>query len=136
MCLTLSKTFKSRSAALRYKPHIAQTDIPVYKGLGRKGAAPHLKNMTYERGYHYYQDGRKKFGKAVIQWFAKEYMLEINVGLHSAKSKAEAARHGIRVVKMYIPKGSKFYENHRHYVSDNLVWYGSRRRKKAGVRKV
>jgi hypothetical protein len=128
MCLRIYEDFRTRRKAREFmdSPKIATKDILVWKVIESNGVSPY-RYFKYEKGYHYYQTGKKPFGFKLQQGFCR-WFIEINMGLHSCKSINRAKEvQGLsstrKVVKMYIPKGAKYFENEREYVSDQLVWY-------------
>jgi hypothetical protein len=131
MCLTI-EGFRTRQQARNFKnnPKIAKEDIPVWKVICKNGDPRYFwgTGVKYEKGYHYYQTGRHHFSFDIEKYF-DSWRINIDMGLHSCKNKYRAMvthyyySENHKIVKMYIPKGAKYYENEEEYVSNELVWY-------------
>ena len=128
MCLQIGKEFKTKKEALEFikNPKIAEKDIRVYKVLNETNLGVYYA-FKYEKGFHYYQVG-KKFSYLIRQsFYTNKWRITFHIGLHSCKSYNAAELHVTRrdkIVTMYIPKGSKYYEGiYNELISDQLVWY-------------
>lgn len=112
-------------------PCIAKRNIPVYKVLDKDNLSP-CKLMRDEKGNvmkwrkgYLYIELPNKDGE-VFQYIRHWRIWWITKGLHSVKTKSMAR--GMcgtyrKIVKMYIPKGAKYYTNKDgYYVSDQLLY--------------
>lgn len=108
----------------QFKAKIAEEDIPVWKRICRTGRGviknmydKHGEIMFWEKGFEYEECGKVQ----------REYG-ELGGGVfHSKKQKKDADKIGYhmlhKTVRMYIPKGTKYWENDTEYASKKLVWY-------------
>jgi len=113
MCLVVPKSQRTK---------VAKEDIVVYKTLFKEKNGIYLstiKGFPYQRGYLYYQTGKK---------FTTEQSLFdkfIYKGLHSFQFKKEAKKYLHRtkiIVEMIIPKGARYYYDGGKYCSDQLLF--------------
>jgi hypothetical protein len=115
MCFTLkSKTLK-----------VARRDIPVYKTVNRDLTGVYYtmqdvsgNDVLWKRGYQYDELGEIEFDGN-----------DIESGMfHSCKTVKGAKDQQYftcieMIIKLYIPKGTKYYENETQYCSKSLVRY-------------
>lgn len=121
---------------IRYFPKvkIATQDITVYKCIMKNGdgvlyllTSVTGKLLVWTPGTHYKEmpdiDGN-------VFWIRKNFTSwEISKGLHSFKTYQSAedslfmsCDDSVMIVKMIIPKGTKYYESLSEYVSDELIY--------------
>lgn len=130
MCLIITG-FESRKKAREFykTPLIAKKDILVYKILQKYNNHSPYYYMKYEKGFLYYQDGKRQFSSYIMP-LVFSWNLEINQGLHSYKNKkvAEDCLFSVftdpsyKIVEMIVPKGSKYFENDGEIVSNQLLY--------------
>lgn len=119
-----------------FTPTIAIRNIKVFKVLcynkGKGWIAPILGNYTYKKGIN--DSNLDNVLPEVV--LLGEILYSIGKGyLHSAKTKKQAKfilKHlnfqdpcgDYKIVKMFIPKGSKYFESfdNKEYCSDKLLW--------------
>lgn len=133
MCLSIYNR-KGRKPS----PQVAEKDIVVYKILTKRKHSI-AKEVTYEspsqyfqykKGYHYYQEKIKgeghidKNGFGIIRDYNNTYL--IHQGLHAYMDKRSAERQwhhrGKVIVKMIVPKGSLYYSDYGHIVSNHMIF--------------
>lgn len=128
MCLTI-RGIKNETALNKLKkyPKIATEDIQVFKLLKASGYPLYQTKFKYEKGNHYYQKGHP-FTFGTYRDWDDNIVLEISEGLHAFKNLTRAQRckaswHNIRIIKMIVPKGAKYYlGNDEDIVSDQLIF--------------
>ena len=124
MCLN-TVLYNSRKEALeaKKKPLVAKKDIPVYKVLTITNEPPYYCRFKYKQGFRYTE---KKLG-IVVEVHGQYYKLIGKRGLHACLNKKAAAAHtqySDKIVKMYIPKGAKYYKGiDDDVITTDLVWY-------------
>lgn len=94
---------------------IAKKSIKVYKSLqyvGDKITSPYYHNIVWKKGEIKVCNSMSKSPKSPP--------MEINRGLHSAKTISRAKVHASAVFEAVIPKGSLYWENDSEYVSNAL----------------
>jgi len=124
------KRFGNNSAAKEFldNPTVAEDYIKVYKLLLRccrttgNYYSP-FRSFAYRRGEHYYQTGKKKFGKRYVKGD-----VIISTGLHCYKTRKEAEVNrswNEVLVTMWLPPGTQYYINEykKLIVADQLVFY-------------
>lgn len=123
MCLTLKERFETREMARKAakSPKIAKKDIIVYKKLdrcdGKIGYSPFY-GHKYEKGMHYYQDGKRPFSISIENDYGM-WIIYINRGLHAYTKKVL----GGTIKKMVVPKGAKYFlGSNNDIVADQLIW--------------
>lgn len=131
MCLIIQKSFSTQQQARDFfkNPSILDKDMIVYKVLLTDNTSPY-QGMCYEKGMHYYREGRNIFTSKIIKYrYINDWILKIHQGLH-AFTKLETAKFRItrndkKIVKMVIPKGSRYFRDdfRNEIVADNLIWY-------------
>lgn len=131
MCLTVNERFKSKEAAIAAasNPLIAKEDIIVYKALGAfrndektRARSPH-RFFEFEKGYHYYQDDDTFGFRYNFDAWEAEWKIVIHEGLHACLKKSRAENHSKNVVRMTVPKGTKYFLNKLgDIVSTQLIW--------------
>lgn len=130
MCLVI-KNIKTRELARIYtkNPKIAKKDVNVFKVLDENNNSAY-QYFKYEKGTHYYQTGRPFSFEIYKQESVFNYGWRINInrGLHSftlKKAAKEILYPNDKIVKMVIPRGSKYYisSDGTEIVSDNLIYY-------------
>lgn len=113
------------------EPKITVRDIKVYKVIRKNGTGVYrdlrYKNgnmMLWKPGYHYTELPDTNGNVFGIKIRLDEWA--IYKGLHSIKTPKKAKIHIYNndciIVKMIIPKGSKYFKNKDEYVSDQLVY--------------
>lgn len=91
---------------------IALTDIVCYKALDKRAD----KLVSPYQGTVWTVGVVKKV--PTLDRISDRY--SIDKGLHAGKTFAEAKTHGQAVYEAVIPKGSLYYENSVHYVSEQM----------------
>ncbi len=134
MCLKIDKQFLSKKEALEYfnEPLIAKKEFEVYKILEiyeNKYLSIHY-GFEYKQGTQY---SESKFIKTIKPYpYANKYYIEISKGLHSyteekinqLKKTALYNYANLEIVKMWIPKGAKYFIGENgDIVSNELIWY-------------
>ena len=130
MCLTIQKSFSTRQQARDFlkNPSILDKDMIVYKVLLTNNCSPY-RGMYYEKGMHYYREGRNIFTSKIHKYPYIAWRVQIHEGLHAFTDLAEAQnvayRNDKKIVKMVIPKGSRYFRDdwRKEIVADNLIWY-------------
>jgi len=104
-------------------PLIAEKDIICYKIVFKKFLGLYYKSLYRRFVYHHYKLYKCTFD--VYPALNSNYM-KVEAGFHSYKDRDIAIynldvyeNRGI-IVKFIIPKGSKYYENAREYVSNQI----------------
>ena len=115
-------------------PSIAKRDILVYKVLLQKDGkyyAPYQETYEYKKGINIPSENKQR-----ILCRDKDFQISFGI-LHSCKTRGQAkyilsilklmSPYPIKqfiVVKMYIPKGTKFFisSDKREYASNKLLW--------------
>ncbi len=130
MCLRSKDIFIKREVAQKraLSPTIAKKDIVVYKGLDKvtnvRGCSPY--NIFYwDKGFRYTEvkRGSRVFGTKIDRR-GGGYQIVVNRGFHACTSRSRAKSHGAFVIKMIIPKGSRYIlGSSGDIVTNNLIWY-------------
>ena len=125
MCLTVN--FRTKENLEKFaKGKIAKRDIHVEKVIRKDGYPPYYNSFIYEKGFEYYQTG-KKF-RITKQITDNLNIIHITRGLHSVKNLIYYINEfhysviGHDCVKMIIPKGATYYYHKGFYVSDRLIY--------------
>jgi len=130
MCLDVKKIFSNRREAQEFskKPFIARKEIEVYKILQKSGGLSLYKCFKYEKGWQYFS----KFSFNILKLGAKDWNLSVSEGLHFFTNE-ERAKRSIRnggahpsfykIVKMYIPKGAKYFRGDNEDIVTNTIIY-------------
>lgn len=144
MCLTLD--FKSQYAAKKAErnPKIAKKDVIVYKSFKRrqigrryKYYSPYYNIVEWQMNMHYYRTKDKVardachhdkmeakiLGTNIFKNAFQRWQMAIHQGFHSCLTKEQTeSKNGNTVVRMIIPKGSKYYTDGKDVVSDNIIF--------------